>query len=145
MAAREIICAKSKLGHSLGQISELTGLAIDGVETLGRTTGLSPEVLSNIIHMKQNGLGLEQISQEFGVDLAVLKQFTIGETVGTQIDALAEQGKALSRSVLMRELTRLTLLTTARPTPGHLRRRLKRPTSLLSYNLAGRSLSLSTP
>jgi hypothetical protein len=43
--------------------------------------------------MKQNGLGLEQISQKSGVELAVLKQLPIEETIGTQIDALAEQGK----------------------------------------------------
>jgi hypothetical protein len=60
----KMICTKSKLGHSLSQISELTGLTIDQVkEILAQATGLSPEVLSNIFDMKQRGLSLELISQ----------------------------------------------------------------------------------
>jgi hypothetical protein len=54
-----MICTKSKLGHSLSQISEMTGLTIDQIkETLGQTSGLTPETLSNIFHMKQRGHGL---------------------------------------------------------------------------------------
>jgi hypothetical protein len=63
-------------------------------ESLGQATGLSPEELDIIFNMKQRGLTLEQISQEFGVELEVLKQFLpIRETVETQIDALADQDK----------------------------------------------------
>jgi hypothetical protein len=90
----ETICAKSKLGHSLGQISKLTGLTIDEVkERLGKATGLTPEALSSILHMKQRGLSLELISQELDVELEVLKQFlpqVIKKTVNTH--ALADQG-----------------------------------------------------
>jgi hypothetical protein len=90
-----MICAKSKLGHSLSQISELTGLTIDEVmERLGQATGLSPEALSSILHMKQRGLSLELISQKLDVELEVLKQFlpqAIKKTVETH--ALADQGK----------------------------------------------------
>jgi hypothetical protein len=58
----KMICTKSKLGHSLSQISELTGLTMDQVkQRLGQATGLSPEVLSNIFDMKQRGLSLELI------------------------------------------------------------------------------------
>jgi hypothetical protein len=89
----ETICAKSKLGHSLGQISELTGLTIEEVkERLGQATGLTPEALSSILHKKQRGLSLELISQEFDVELEVLKQFlpqVIKKTVETH--ALADQ------------------------------------------------------
>jgi hypothetical protein len=90
----KMICTKSKLGHSLSQISELTGLTIDLVkEKLGKATGLSPEVLSSIFLMKQRGLSLELISQESDVELEVLEQFlpqVIRKTVETH--ALANQG-----------------------------------------------------
>jgi hypothetical protein len=93
----KMICTKSKLGHSLCQVSELTGLTIDEVrEILGQATGLSPEALSNIFNMKQRGLSLELISQEFDVELEVLEQFlpqVIKKTVENQIDALADKGK----------------------------------------------------
>jgi hypothetical protein len=95
MAARmtETICAKSKLGHSLSQISELTGLTSDEVkERLGQATGLTPEALSSILHMKQRGLSLELISQELDVEHEVLEQFlppVIKKTVETH--ALADQ------------------------------------------------------
>jgi hypothetical protein len=53
----KMICTKSKQGHPLSQISEFTGLTIDLVrERLGQTAGLSPEVMSNILHMRQRGL-----------------------------------------------------------------------------------------
>jgi hypothetical protein len=91
----KMICTKSKLGHSLSQISELTALTMDQVkQRLGQATGLSPEVLSNIFDMKQRGLSLELISQESEVELDVLKQFlpqVIKKTVETH--ALAEQGQ----------------------------------------------------
>jgi hypothetical protein len=91
----KMICTKSKLGHSLSQISELTGLTIDEVrERLGQATGISPEALSSILHMKQRGLSLELISQEFDVELEVLKQFlpkVIKKTHRTH--APADQGK----------------------------------------------------
>jgi hypothetical protein len=89
------ICTKSKLGHSLSQISELTGLTEDQVkQRLGQATGLSPEALSNIFDMKQRGFSLELISQESDVELEVLKQFlpqVIKITAETH--ALADQGK----------------------------------------------------
>jgi hypothetical protein len=89
----KMICTKSKLGHSLSQISELTGLTIDQVkQRLGQATYLSPEVLSNIFDMKQRGLSLELISQESDVELVVLKQFlpqVIKKTFETH--ALADQ------------------------------------------------------
>jgi hypothetical protein len=91
----KMICTKSKLGHSLSQISELTGLTIDQVkERLGQATGLSPMVVSIICDMKQRGLSLELISQESDVELEVLKQFlpqVIKKTVETH--ALADQGQ----------------------------------------------------
>jgi hypothetical protein len=91
----KMICTKSKLGHSLSQISELTGLTIDQVKArLGQATGLSPEVLSNIFLMKQRGLSLELISQESNVELEVLKQFlpqVIKKTAETH--AVADEGK----------------------------------------------------
>jgi hypothetical protein len=91
----KMICTKSKLGHSLSQISELTGLTIDQVkQRLGQATGLSPEELSNIFDMKQRGLSLELISQVSDVELEVLKQFlpqVIKKTVETY--ALADQGQ----------------------------------------------------
>jgi hypothetical protein len=93
MAARalQLICSKCKLGHSLGQVGELTGLSIDQLkEILGQATGIAPADLSMIFHMTQRGLSLEQISQESDVALEVLKLFlpeVIQETVATQIDA----------------------------------------------------------
>jgi hypothetical protein len=66
MERRELkmICTKNNQGHSLSQISELTGLTIYQVkERLGQATGLSPEALNNIFNMKQQGLSLEMISQ----------------------------------------------------------------------------------
>jgi lambda repressor-like predicted transcriptional regulator len=72
----------SKLGHSLGQISKLTGLTIQEVkETLGQATGLTPKDV--IFHMRQKGLSLEQITQETGVELEVLKQYLPGVIGGT--------------------------------------------------------------
>jgi hypothetical protein len=44
-------------------------------ESLGNATGLTPKKVSIIFHMKQRGLPLEQISQETGIGLEVLKQF----------------------------------------------------------------------
>jgi hypothetical protein len=91
----KMICTKNKLGHSLSQISELTGLTIELVkQKLGQATGLSPEALSNIFDMKQRGLSLELISQESDVELEVLKQFlpkVIKKIVETP--TLADQGK----------------------------------------------------
>jgi hypothetical protein len=97
MAARALkqIYSKCKLGHSLSQVSELTGLTIDQLkEILGQATGIAPADLSIILHMTQRGLTLEQISQECDVALEVLKLFlpeVIQETVETQIHA--DQGK----------------------------------------------------
>jgi hypothetical protein len=55
----------------MSQISELTRLTIDLVrERLGQTAGLSPEALSNILHMRERGLSLELISQSPGAVLA---------------------------------------------------------------------------
>jgi hypothetical protein len=91
----KMICTKSKLGPSLSQISELTGLTIELVkQRLGQATGLSPEVLSNIFDMKQRGLSLELISQEIDVNLDVLKQFlpqVIKKTAETP--TLADKGQ----------------------------------------------------
>jgi hypothetical protein len=97
METRELktICTKSKLGHSLSQISELTGLTVDQVkQQLGQATGISPDELSSIFDMKQRGLSLELISQEFDVELEVLKQFLPQVTKkAVQTHALADQGK----------------------------------------------------
>jgi lambda repressor-like predicted transcriptional regulator len=74
--ALKLIVAKSKLGHSLSQISELVGLTIDQIQTtLAQATGLDPLDISIIFHMKERGLSLEQINQETGVALEVLMQF----------------------------------------------------------------------
>jgi lambda repressor-like predicted transcriptional regulator len=102
----KLIMTRCKQGHSLGQISELTGLTIDQVrEKIGLATGLTLDELNIIFNMKQEGNSLEQISQEFEVELDILKQFltdseetspVIKETfVGleTQIDELWNQGK----------------------------------------------------
>jgi hypothetical protein len=88
----ELIRAKSKLGHSLSQISTLTGLTIEEIkETFVQITGLTTKDVSIIFLMTQRGLSLEQISQETGVELEVLKYFlpdVLEETVEThaQID-----------------------------------------------------------
>jgi hypothetical protein len=75
MEAR-MVCTKSKLGHSLSQISELTGLSIDEVKgIIGRATGLTPTCVGIIMHMKQRGLSLAHIYQETGVELQVLELF----------------------------------------------------------------------
>jgi hypothetical protein len=96
MAAR-MICYKSKLGHSLSQISELTGFSIDKVKkTLAQATGLTPTDVGMILHMTQIGHSLEQIHQDTGVGLVVLKKFLpeiIEELAETHIDALADHGK----------------------------------------------------
>jgi hypothetical protein len=76
METVELICTRSRLGDALTQISQLTGLSIDQVkEILGQATGLTAEQLSLILHMKQEGHSLEQISQEVQVALEVLNQF----------------------------------------------------------------------
>jgi hypothetical protein len=86
MAERLMIFNKSKLGHSLSQISELTGLTIEEVkETLGQASGLSPKEVGIIFDMTQRGLSLEQINQETSVKVEVLKQFLPEVTVGTHI------------------------------------------------------------
>jgi hypothetical protein len=89
--ALQLIYSNCKLGHSLSQVGILTGLTIDQLkEILGQATGIGPADLSMIFHMTQKGLSLEQISQELGVALEVLKLFlpeVIQETVATQIDA----------------------------------------------------------
>jgi hypothetical protein len=66
--AERLICTKSKQGHSLSEIGELTGITIGEVKvTLAQATGLTPKKISIIFHMKHQGLGLEQISQDTGV------------------------------------------------------------------------------
>jgi hypothetical protein len=61
---------------SLSQISGQTELTTDEVkERLGQATGLTPKDVGIILHMKQRGLTLEQISQDTGIELEVLKQF----------------------------------------------------------------------
>jgi hypothetical protein len=80
---------KSKLGHLLSQISELTGLTIDEVkETLGQSAGLTPKDVGINFDMTQRGLTLDQISQEIGVELEVLKQLLPQDTAETH--ALAD-------------------------------------------------------
>jgi AraC-like DNA-binding protein len=82
----KLIIARSKLGHSLSQISEQSGLTIEEVkETLGQATGLTPKDIVVIFHMKQRGLTLEQINQEFDVELEVLKQFLTDAQVITPV------------------------------------------------------------
>jgi lambda repressor-like predicted transcriptional regulator len=77
----KLIISRSKQGRSLGQISELTGLTVDTVKAkLGKATGLSPGDLSIIFTLRQEGSSLEQINQEFGVELEVLKQFLTDPT-----------------------------------------------------------------
>jgi hypothetical protein len=103
MAERTLnfLIAASKQGHSLSQISQLTKLTEDQVkERLGQVTGLTVDDLALIFSMKQEGYSLDQISQEYGVELQVLEQFlpqpttpVIKETVITQIKALIHQGK----------------------------------------------------
>jgi tetratricopeptide (TPR) repeat protein len=99
-----LIMTRCKQGHSLNQISELTELTVGEVkEALGQATGLTPREVSIIFRMKQEGCSLEQISQEYGVELEVLKQFLPEETtpviketaVGleTQIEELFRQGR----------------------------------------------------
>jgi hypothetical protein len=99
-----LIMAKNKHGHSLSHTSQLTGLTIDKMkEILGQATGLTHEEVSIIFHMKQGGLSLGQISEEYGVELEVLEQFlpqeatpVIKESVvgfEAQIEALFDQGK----------------------------------------------------
>jgi hypothetical protein len=60
--------------------------------------------------VEQRGLSLEQISQELEAELKILKQF------------------------LPHCCKNLALLTTARPTAGHLIQRLRKTNSLLSHN-----------
>jgi hypothetical protein len=135
----KMICKESKLGHSLSQISELTGLTIDQVkEGLGQATGLSPEALSNIFNMKQQELSVELISQESNVDLEVLEQF-LPQVIKKTVEAHAVDEGPYEISI--DERARMALLTTARPTADHLLRRLKRPNSL--HNLRT-SLASST-
>jgi hypothetical protein len=75
--AERLICTKSKQGHSLSEIGELTGITIDEVKgKLAQATGLTPKKISIIFHT--------------GVELEVLRQFLPSrETADTQIDALA--------------------------------------------------------
>jgi hypothetical protein len=71
-----LIIARSRSGETLSQIAGLTELTEDQVkEKLGQATGLTRREVSIIFHMKQRGIGLEQISQELEVELDVLKQF----------------------------------------------------------------------
>jgi hypothetical protein len=60
-------------------------------QRLGQATGLSPEVLSNIFHMKQRGLSLELISQKSDVELEVLKQF-LPQVIKKTVEAHALAG-----------------------------------------------------
>jgi hypothetical protein len=72
----QLICARSKSGDSLSQISDLTEPTIDEVkERLGQATGLNPKETDIIVHLKQSEFCLEQIGQEFRVDFDVLKQY----------------------------------------------------------------------
>jgi hypothetical protein len=93
----KLIFARSKSGHTLDQIAKLTGLTIDQVKKgLEQATGLTSKSIGIIFHMKKSGLSLEQINRETDVELEVLKKFlpeVIEDTVHTQIDALADQGK----------------------------------------------------
>jgi hypothetical protein len=64
-------------------------------EILAQATGLTPADLSIIFYMKQRQLSLEQINQDTGVGLQVLKQFLTDaqETTPIQIDPLCNQNR----------------------------------------------------
>jgi hypothetical protein len=75
MDATELISTRSRLGDSLSQIGQLTGLTTDQAQkTPGQAAGLPSEEVSIIIHMNKEGRSLEQISHEVQVALEVLKQ-----------------------------------------------------------------------
>jgi DNA-binding CsgD family transcriptional regulator len=159
----KLIMTKSKQGHSLIQISQLTELSIDEVkETLGQATGLTPKEVNIIFRMEQEGYSLDQISQEYGVELQVLEQFlpqqttpVIKETVvglETQIEAQFHQGRRPHEIAQILEINERPVLAYAfegesKPTlvrlligppytSGHLLQRLRRPNSHNPPNLS---------
>jgi lambda repressor-like predicted transcriptional regulator len=87
----ELISTRSKLGDSLSQIAQLSGLTTDQVQkTLGQAAGLTSEEVSIIIHMNKEGHSLEQISQEVQVALEVLNEFL------TQVQETADDSTNVS-------------------------------------------------
>jgi hypothetical protein len=120
----KLILTKSKQGHSLIQISQLTELTIDEVkETLGQATGLTPKEVSLIFRMKKEEYSLDEISQEYGVELQVLEQFlpqqttpVIKETVvglETQIETLFHQGRRAHEIAQILEINERAVLAYA--------------------------------
>jgi hypothetical protein len=76
MSNLSLICKKSKEGYSLEKVSKYLGISTDEVkEILVELTHLTPDELEVIFRMKQRGLPLEEISQDFLVDIEVLSQF----------------------------------------------------------------------
>jgi hypothetical protein len=85
--AERMICNTSKHEHSLSQISELIGPTIDEFkEAIGQTTGLTLMEFEVIFDMMQRGLSLEEINQETGVALEVLKQL-LPQVIQEQVKA----------------------------------------------------------
>jgi hypothetical protein len=86
MFRREIrfICMRSKEGDSLTEISELLDYTeLQVKEVLGQFTGLTSQELDIVYRLKQKGYSLDEISEQFYVDIEVLRQF-LPDTVCTQ-------------------------------------------------------------
>jgi hypothetical protein len=95
----KIICARSKLGDSLSQISQLTGLTKGQVkQVLAKAADLTKKELSTILHMKLRGLSLEHISRKTHVPLEVLDQFLPQETCRTLVPVSSESRSNPSRT-----------------------------------------------
>jgi hypothetical protein len=78
MLRREVnfICSRSKKGDSLAEISELLDYTEQQVkEILGQFTGLTPKELDIVYRLKHKGCSLDEISEQFIVDIEVLRQF----------------------------------------------------------------------
>lgn len=72
----KLVNKRSKAGDSLSDISKLCKLPTAKVlDYLSRSTNLTPKDLEIIFSLKSKGLSLDEISDEFSIDLALLQSF----------------------------------------------------------------------
>jgi hypothetical protein len=91
-----LVCNRSKKGDSLREISALLKVPEDKVtELLGLATQLTPYELEIVLRMKERGLSIDEISQDFSVDIEVLRLFlpeSSGEDVKAKVRLMGQRG-----------------------------------------------------
>lgn len=100
------VCTKSKLGESFVKIARSCGISeTQVVEILAQKAELTSNEIRAIHQLKENGLSLPEISDEFGVDLSCLRKFLQKTQLpsGNQSRVLALRNKGRNYSEFSRD------------------------------------------